>query len=183
LLGLPEDLANLQARPSPGKRAPGWPGAESLRLGRGGQGVAPRRPPPTATTRQPRDIATPRTHRYRRGLSLGRRAVGLTADGMPQIPNCKICDPLPCRRVWSRKHLTQNQMLGERHRADQSLQPKILLAYISWYINDYRRPWTSSDVSQRIRLNPGQIAGTGGYCLRLRNRRLRRRRPWPAPGL
>jgi hypothetical protein len=61
---------------------PGWPGAESLRLGRDGQGVAPRRSPPTATTRQPRDIATPRTHRYRRGLSLGRRAVGLTADGM-----------------------------------------------------------------------------------------------------
>jgi hypothetical protein len=60
-------------RPGPRRAGgpPGWPGAESLRLGRGGQGVAPRRPPPTATTRQPRDIATPRTHRYRRGAVPG----------------------------------------------------------------------------------------------------------------
>jgi hypothetical protein len=34
------------------------------------------------------------------------------------------------------------------------------LVYIHSYINDYGRPWTSSDVNLRIRPVHGQIAGT-----------------------
>lgn len=47
----------------------------------------------------------------------------------------------------------------------QSPQPKILRVYISWYINEYGRPWTSLDVNPRIRPVHGQIAGTGGVML------------------
>jgi hypothetical protein len=54
---------------------------------------------------------------------------------------------------------------GTPRRTGQSPRLKILLAYISWYINDYGRPWTSPDVNPRIRPNPGQIAGTGGVLL------------------
>jgi hypothetical protein len=54
---------------------------------------------------------------------------------------------------------------GTPRRTGQSPRLKILLAYISWYINDYGRPWTSPDVNPRIRPTPGQIAGTGGVLL------------------
>jgi hypothetical protein len=54
---------------------------------------------------------------------------------------------------------------GTPRRTGQSPRLKILLAYISWYINDYGPPWTSPDVNPRIRPNPGQIAGTGGVLL------------------
>jgi hypothetical protein len=58
--------------------------AQIIEAGRCGQGVASRRPPPRATTRQPRGRARQRTQQFRRGLPLGCRAVGLRqADGMP----------------------------------------------------------------------------------------------------
>jgi hypothetical protein len=54
------------------------------------------------------------------------------------------------------KHLTQNQMFGSGQIAGQRPRPKSLPIYISWYINGYGRPWTSSDVNLRIRLLHGQ---------------------------
>jgi hypothetical protein len=63
------------------------------------------------------------------------------------------------------KHLTGNQMFGARHTAGQSPRQKSLPIYISWYINDYGRPWASLDVNPRIRPVYGQIAGTGGVLL------------------
>jgi hypothetical protein len=97
-------------RPRRAGRPPGWSGAESLRLRRGGPGVA-------------------------------------------------LLESLV------EKHPTKNQMFGGRQTVGQSLRPKILLVYISWYINDYGRPWTSSDVNPRIRPVHGQIARPGRVLL------------------
>jgi hypothetical protein len=47
------------------------------------------------------------------------------------------------------KHLTENQMFGSRQITSQRPLPKILPIYISWYINDYGRPRTSSDPTRR----------------------------------
>ncbi|MGH3808239.1 MAG: hypothetical protein ACRDRU_16780 [Pseudonocardiaceae bacterium] len=56
-------------------------------LGRGGQGVAPRRPPPRATTRRPGGRATRDPRQSRRGLPPGRRVAGLRqVDGTPHQP-------------------------------------------------------------------------------------------------
>jgi hypothetical protein len=63
------------------------------------------------------------------------------------------------------KHLTKNQMFGSGQIAGQRPLPKSLPIYISWYINGYGRPWTSSDVNPKIRPVHGQIPGTGGVLL------------------
>jgi hypothetical protein len=68
----------------------------------------------------------------------------------------------PSRSTPIPKLLTKNQMLGVLHTTDQSPRPKSLLVYISWYINGYGRPWTSSDPNPRMRPNRGQFAGSGG---------------------
>jgi hypothetical protein len=47
------------------------------------------------------------------------------------------------------KQLTGNQMFGSRQTTSQRPLPKILPIYISWYINDYGRPRTSSDPTRR----------------------------------
>jgi hypothetical protein len=47
------------------------------------------------------------------------------------------------------KQLTENQMFGSRRTTSQRPLPKILPIYISWYINDYGRPRTSSDPTRR----------------------------------
>jgi hypothetical protein len=52
-------------------------------------------------------------------------------------------------------------MFRNKQTADESPPSKIVLVYISWYINDYGRPWTSSDVNLRISHVHGQIAGPG----------------------
>jgi hypothetical protein len=56
-------------------------------------------------------------------------------------------------------------MFGGGQIAGQMPRPKSLPIYISWYINGYGRPWTSSDVNPKIRPLHGQIAGTGGVLL------------------
>jgi hypothetical protein len=53
-------------------------------------------------------------------------------------------------------------MFGSRQTVRQRPRPKSLQIYISWYINDYGRPWTSSDPNPKMRHVPGQIAGSGG---------------------
>ena len=61
--------------------------------GRAGCGIPPASP--RATTQHPRGRATRCTHRFRRGLPLGRRVVGLRqADGMPHEPQrARSVDP------------------------------------------------------------------------------------------
>jgi hypothetical protein len=62
------------------------------------------------------------------------------------------------------KHLTQNQMLTAGG-PPVSPPPNSLSIYISWYINDYGRPRTSSDVNPMIRHVHGRIVGIGGVLL------------------
>jgi hypothetical protein len=56
-------------------------------------------------------------------------------------------------------------MFGSGQIAGQRPRPKSLPIYISWYINGYGRPWTSSDVNPKIRPVHGQIPCTGGVLL------------------
>jgi hypothetical protein len=90
----------------------------------------------------------------------GHRVVGLTADGMTTQPQ-HARSVIAAERLVE-KHLTENQMFGGRHTAGQSPRPKSLPIYISWYINDYGRPWTSSDPNPTMRPDHGQIAGSCG---------------------
>jgi hypothetical protein len=69
----------------------------------------------------------------------------------------------PPLRSLEEKHLTQNQDVWQQ--ADRRSDPASVPIYISWYINDYGRPWTPLDVNPRIRHVHGQIAGTGGVLL------------------
>ena len=47
------------------------------------------------------------------------------------------------------EQLIGNQMFVSRQTTSQRPLPKILPIYISWYINDYGRPRTSSDPNPR----------------------------------
>jgi hypothetical protein len=69
--------------------------------------------------------------------------------GCHPSPTCKICDPTFPLRSLVVKHLTENQVLGGVHTADQSPRPRSALPYINWYINGYGPPWTSSDPNPR----------------------------------
>ena len=113
--------------------------------------------------------------RFRRGLPPGCRAVG-RAPGrrdatQPQRARSSVIPPPQEPRRG--RHLIKNQMFVSRQTAGQRPRPKSLLIYISWYINGYGRPWTSSDVNPRISPVHGQIAGFYGGCMRLRIK-------WPA---
>jgi hypothetical protein len=97
-------------------------------------------------------------HRFRRGLPLGRRVVGLRqAAGMPQFTSTQ--DHRNPRTLFGlvEKHLNQSQMLGSRHTPGRSPRPKMLLIYISWYINGYGLPRTSSDPNSKIRPDYGRV--------------------------
>jgi hypothetical protein len=48
-----------------------------------------------------------------------------------------------------------------------SAPPKSLLIYISSYINDYGRPWTSADVNQGLGLSTDKLQVVARCCLRL----------------
>lgn len=52
------------------------------------------------------------------------------------------------------KHLTENQVLGDRIYSRLESADEDPLAYISCYINGYRRARTSSDLEPRIRPRP-----------------------------
>jgi hypothetical protein len=60
------------------------------------------------------------------------------------------------------KHLTQNQVLGGRKSNRRSQRPRRAPAYVNWYINGYRRRWTSSDPNPTMRPDHGRIAGSCG---------------------
>jgi hypothetical protein len=68
--------------------------------------------------------------------------VGLRqADGMPRATTCKIISDraAPLRSLLV-KHLTGNQVLGDRIYSRLEPADEDSLAYISWYINGYGRP-------------------------------------------
>jgi hypothetical protein len=60
------------------------------------------------------------------------------------------------------KLLTRNQMLAKGRPSVTTPRPKNHLLYISWYINDYGRPWTSSNGNPRI----GPVHGANSWCWR-----------------
>src|SRR5437660_4488520 len=70
------------------------------------------------------------------------------------------------------KQLTPNQMFDSRQNAAWGPQPKSLPIYISWYIKDHGRPWTSSDLNPKKGPTTDQYARSSGCCFRLRIRRL-----------
>ena len=59
-----------------------------------------------------------------------------------------IDDPAP-GKAWPGKLLAKNQMFGSRQIVGQRPRPENPLIYISWYINDYGRLWTTMDVLGR----------------------------------
>jgi hypothetical protein len=118
----------LQDRPRRAGRPPGWPGTDSLRLGRGGLDVASR-------TLGRRDATQPQR---------ARSVIPFPVENGRETPD-------PESDVWR----PGRPPLG-------ASPPPSLPAYISWYINGYGRPWTSSDVNPRISSVHGPIAGHGG---------------------
>jgi hypothetical protein len=55
------------------------------------------------------------------------------------------------RARWIDSQTTDRESdVGSRQTAGQRPRPKSLPIYISWYINGYGGPWTSSDVNPRI---------------------------------
>jgi hypothetical protein len=156
--------------PSPGGQVSEMAGPRVLlRIGRGGRGVASPRPPQKGLPHgspgaEPSDARIGVCG----GLPPGCRVVGLAPGRrdatQPQRARSSMI-PLPLEEPGQKKHLTQNQMFGSRQTADQSPRPKSLPIYISWYINDYGQPWTSSDVNPRMRPVHGRFAGTYGLLL------------------
>ncbi|MGH3780817.1 MAG: hypothetical protein ACRDRO_09380, partial [Pseudonocardiaceae bacterium] len=60
------------------------------------------------------------------------------------------------------KLLTENQVLDERILGPSVPANETRRIYISYYINGYGQPRTSSDLDRRIRPGHGQPAGSGG---------------------
>jgi hypothetical protein len=56
-------------------------------------------------------------------------------------------------------------MFGSRQTAGQTPPPKSVPIYISWYINDYGRPWTPLDVNQESGTSTDKLQVLAGYCL------------------
>jgi hypothetical protein len=56
------------------------------------------------------------------------------------VASRKICDPRDPLRSLVVKHLTGNQVLGDRVYNRLELEDEDFLAYISCYINGYGRP-------------------------------------------
>jgi hypothetical protein len=71
----------------------------------------------------------------------------------------------PTDAVHRVKQLTGNQMFVSRQTTNQRPPPKAVPIYISCYINEYRRPWTTSDVNPKMGHAHGQIAGPDGVLL------------------
>jgi hypothetical protein len=58
----------------------------------------------------------------------------------PRAPTCKICEPAAPLRSLAVKHLTRNQVLGDRIYGRLEPADENPLVYISCYINGYGRP-------------------------------------------
>jgi len=128
-------------------------------------GVASRRPPSRATTRQPGSRARRRTRRFCRGLPPGCRVVGLAPGRrdatQPQRAESSVIPSSRCGG-WSRNTYPGIRCLAAVHTAGQSPRTRNTLAYIHWYINDYGRPRTSTDPNPTMRPDHGQSAGSCG---------------------
>ena len=156
------------AAPHPG-RPPGWLTRASSPAGVG----ASHRPPRGLPHGAPGASSAAVGRGVAPGAPCGRAAPGRWDATQPQHARSVIAEE---RLV--EKHLTENQMFGGRYTAGQSPRPKSFPTYISWYINDYGRPWTSLDVNPRIRPVHGQIAGTGGGLLATTDHMAGRHVPW-----
>ena len=74
-------------------------------------------------------------------------------------PACKICD-----RCGDRGGKAPDPESGARRPQIQPSEPatEARPAYVNWYINGYRRRWTSSDPNPTMRPDHGRIAGSCG---------------------
>jgi hypothetical protein len=79
--------------------------------------------------------------------------------GCHPVPACNIRDR--CGEAGGEAPDRESDVCS-RQTAGQGPRPKSLPIYISWYINGYGRPWTSSDVNPRISPVHGRIAGSCG---------------------
>ena len=59
-------------------------------------------------------------------------------------------------------------MFGNRRQLAKARDTGTSLIYISWYINDYRRPWTPLDVNSKMGHVHGRFAGDEGGLLPVR---------------
>jgi hypothetical protein len=134
----------------------------SVKLGRG-RGVASHRPPRGLPHGAPGASLTSSA-----GGGSGCCPRGTVWSGCARPTGCHLgraCKTMTAVERLVEKHLIQNQMFGSWQTTGQSPRPTRLPIYISWYINDYGQPWTSSDAYPTIRLVHGQIAGSGGVLL------------------
>jgi hypothetical protein len=147
--------------------------------GRAGCGIPPASP--RATTQHPRGRATRCTHRFRRGLPLGRRVVGLRqADGMPHEPQrARSVDPTVSLGPGQE---TPDQELGARRPYIQPVGPVNEERPGLHQLVDQRlrTTMTSSDPNPTMRPDHGQIAGSCGGLPVTTDQKHRSRPPVPS---
>jgi hypothetical protein len=87
---------------------------------------------------------------------------GRAAPGRRDATQAQHARSVIAAEIVVEKHLTQNQVLGGRKSNRRSQRPRRAPAYVNWYINGYRRRWTSSDPNPTMRPDHGRIAGSCG---------------------
>jgi hypothetical protein len=90
------------------------------------------------------------------------RVARLTPDRMPPCPACKIRGR--CGEAGREAPDPESDVLAARRQPVRGRDRSASLIYINWYINGYRRPWTSSDVNPRISPVHGQVAAVSAGC-------------------
>jgi hypothetical protein len=87
---------------------------------------------------------------------------GRAAPGRRDATQAQHARSVIAAEIVVEKHLTQNQVRGGRKSNRRSQRPRRAPAYVNWYINGYRRRWTSSDPNPTMRPDHGRIAGSCG---------------------
>jgi hypothetical protein len=124
-------------RPRRARRPPGWPDTRIAAAGQAGCGIPPASPKGYHTAAQGQSHMThaPVPSRAAPGPPRGWAAPG-RRDATPAAAG-KISYPAAPLRSLVVKHLTGNQVLGDRTPACRSQRPRRAPAYINWYINGY----------------------------------------------